>query len=101
MAQNGQSEPSDSMGNCLVRLSLEGNRQACKGNHPKIDFILKKVLALLTPGMKTAEFGIGDGYLMQRLHEAKMQYTGLDISSYLVKYHSKTPCTWGYLLFHC
>jgi len=73
----------------LAKLNLEGKRTVWEGNHPKIDFIFKKTRQRLKPGMKVAEFGVGDGHLLRRLAEAKMYCTGLDISSYLVDYHSR------------
>lgn len=89
MNPGGRSGTDESMEDYLARLNLEGNREVWKGNHPKIDFILDKAIGRLAPGMKIAEFGIGDGHLLRRLHRARMQCTGLDISSYLVKYHSE------------
>ena len=71
----------------LAKLNLEGNRGIWLGNRRKIDFILNKIEPYLKEECKICEIGIGDGYLLDKLYELKMDCTGIDISEYLVTYH--------------
>ncbi|MBU2502323.1 class I SAM-dependent methyltransferase [bacterium] len=69
----------------IGRMNLEGGRGVFQGNRPKIDFVFGKARPFLRPGMKVAEFGLGEGYLVRKLHDAGMSVTGLDLSGYLVE----------------
>lgn len=69
----------------IGRMNLEGGRGVFQGNRPKIDFVFGKARPFLRPGMKVAEFGLGEGYLVRKLHDAEMSVTGLDLSGYLVE----------------
>ncbi len=72
----------------LARLNLEGTRKVWQLNHPKIDYVLRKVRPRLKNGMKVAEFGVGDAYLPTHLGR-EICYTGLDLSSYLAEHHAR------------
>ena len=69
----------------IGRMNLEGGRGVYQGNRPKIDSIFNKAKPFLRAGMKAAEFGLGEGYLVRKLYDAHMEVTGLDLSGYLVQ----------------
>ena len=46
-------------------LNLKGYRKIWKYNHPRINFVLKKVKAHIKKENSICEIGIGDGYLLK------------------------------------
>ncbi|MCB2200265.1 class I SAM-dependent methyltransferase [bacterium] len=69
----------------IGRMNLEGGRGIYRGNRPKIDHIIQQVRPFMHPGMKVAEFGLGEGYLIRRMFDSHMEVTGLDLSGYLIE----------------
>jgi 2-polyprenyl-3-methyl-5-hydroxy-6-metoxy-1,4-benzoquinol methylase len=72
-----------------ARLNMEGRRDVWHGNHAKIDYVLRRAMPHLNPGMQVTEFGVGDAYLLTHLVKSGMKCIGADISSYLVNWHSE------------
>jgi SAM-dependent methyltransferase len=73
----------------LARLNMQQGRDVWRGNHPKIDFILRRAARYLQAGCKVCDVGIGDGYLLDRLEDLGLECVGVDISDYLVRFHRR------------
>jgi len=72
--------------NYYSRLNISGNRSYLKKSRKKIDYVLRRVRKYLKPSMRVCDIGIGDGYLLERLHDAGLKVTGIDVSSFMIEY---------------
>ncbi len=72
-----------------AKLNIEGQRGVWNRNHAKIDYVLRRGMRYLDPGMQITEFGVGDAYLLTHLAKRGMKCVGADISSYLVNWHNE------------
>ena len=74
----------ESLEDYQAMLNLKGYREIWKYNHPRINFVLKKVKAHIKKENSICEIGIGDGYLLKLLYSLNVNLTRIDKSAYLI-----------------
>lgn len=84
---------------CMLEAHLDPKHDAASRRPETIDKTIKHLLdsKVLKPGMKVLDLGCGPGLYAEKLYQAGIEVTGIDISERSLEYAKRKACEKGWL----